>query len=125
MTSLKRIFIYFWLHWPLLLCTGFFQSWRAGATLCGVLASRCGGFSWCAAQAPGTQASAAAARVYVHAKWLQSCPTLCNSMNHSPPGASVHGILQSRILKWVAVPSSRGFSNPGIEPRPFIMKSEG
>ena len=46
----------------------------------------------------------------VCAKSLQSCPTLCDPMNCSPPGSSVHGILQARILEWVAMPSSRGFS---------------
>ena len=46
----------------------------------------------------------------VHAKSLQSCPTLCNPMDHSPPGSSVHGILQAKILEWVAMPSSRGSS---------------
>ena len=43
---------------------------------------------------------------------LQSCPTLCDSMDCSPPGSSVHGILQARILEWVARPSSRGSSQP-------------
>ena len=43
---------------------------------------------------------------------LQSCLTLCNSMNWGPPGSSVHGILQARILEWVAMPSSRGSSQP-------------
>ena len=43
----------------------------------------------------------------MHAKLLQSCLTLCNSMDHSPPGFSVHGFLQARILGWVAMPSSR------------------
>ena len=38
----------------------------------------------------------------------QSCPTLCKSMVCSPPGSSVHGISQARILEWVAMPSSRG-----------------
>ena len=33
-----------------------------------------------------------------------------------PPGSSVHGVLQARILKWVAMPSSRDLANPGIEP---------
>ena len=37
----------------------------------------------------------------------QSCPTLCNSMDCSLPGSSVHGILQARILEWVAISSSR------------------
>ena len=46
----------------------------------------------------------------VHAKSLQLCPTLCNSVDCSPPGSSVHGSLQARILKWVAMPSSRGSS---------------
>ena len=48
----------------------------------------------------------------VHAKSLQLCPTLCDTMAHSPPGSSVHGILQARILDWVATPSSRGSSRP-------------
>ena len=42
----------------------------------------------------------------------QSCPTLCDPMNCSPPGTSVHGILQNRILEWVAIPFSRGSSQP-------------
>ena len=46
----------------------------------------------------------------IHAKFLQSCPTLCDPMDCSPPGSSVHGILQARILEWVAMPSSRGYS---------------
>ena len=42
----------------------------------------------------------------------QSCPTLCNPKDGSPPGSSVHGILQMRILEWVATPFSRGSSRP-------------
>ena len=38
----------------------------------------------------------------------QSCPTLCNPMDCSPPGSSGHGILQARILEWVVIPFSRG-----------------
>ena len=41
------------------------------------------------------------------AKSLQSCPTLCNPMDYSPLGSSVHGILQARILEWVAMPAPR------------------
>ena len=48
----------------------------------------------------------------VRAKLLQSCPTLGNPMDCSPPGSSVYGILQARILEWVAMPSSRGSSPP-------------
>ena len=56
------------------------------------------------------------------AKLLQFCPTLCNPTDCSPPGSSVRGILQARILEWVAMPSFRGSSrhgdllDPGIEP---------
>ena len=38
---------------------------------------------------------------------VQSCPTLCDPMECNPPGSSVHGILQSRILEWVAISFSR------------------
>ena len=46
------------------------------------------------------------------AKSLQPCPTLCDPMDCSLPGFSVHGILQARILEWVANPFSRGSSRP-------------
>ena len=45
-----------------------------------------------------------------------SCDQLCDSMDCSPPGSSVHGILQVRILEWVAMPFSRDLPNPGIKP---------
>ena len=50
--------------------------------------------------------------MYVCAKSLQSCLTLCNPMDCSLPGISVHEILQARILDWVAMPFSRGSSLP-------------
>ena len=50
--------------------------------------------------------------VCVHAKLLQLRPTLCDPMDLSLPGSSVHGILQARILEWVAMPSSRGSTQP-------------
>ena len=43
---------------------------------------------------------------------VQSCPTICDPMDCSRPGSSVHGISQTRILEWVAVSSSRGSSQP-------------
>ena len=46
----------------------------------------------------------------VRANLLQSCPTLCDPMDCSPPDSSIHGILQARKLRWVAMPSSRGSS---------------
>ena len=52
--------------------------------------------------------------MWVHA---QSCLTLCNPMNCSPPGSSVHGILEARMLEWVAISYSRRiFLTPEIEP---------
>ena len=58
----------------------------------------------------------------------QSCPTLCDPMDCSPPGSSVHGILQARILEQVAIPFSRGSSRlrdgtqvSGIAGRFFIV----
>ena len=50
--------------------------------------------------------------VRVCAKLLQSCPTLCDSVDCSLLGSSVHRILQVRILEWIAMPSSRGSSHP-------------
>ena len=52
-------------------------------------------------------------RVSVEECWVlvtQSCLTLCNPMDCSAPGSSVHAILQARILEWVAISSSRGSS---------------
>ena len=46
----------------------------------------------------------------------QSCPTLCDPMDCSLPGSSVHGIFQARILEWVAIPSPGDLPDPGIEP---------
>ena len=60
---------------------------------------------------------------------VRSCLTLCDPMDCSPPGSSVHGILQARIPEWVAMPSSRGSSGPrdrtcvscvSCSSRPFI-----
>ena len=50
--------------------------------------------------------------VCVCAQLFQWCPTLCKPMDRSPPGSSVHGILRARILEWVAMLSSRDFSQP-------------
>ena len=51
----------------------------------------------------------------------QSWPTLCDPTDCSPPGSSVHGILQARVLEQVAVPFSMGSSQPGDQTRfPYI-----
>ena len=48
----------------------------------------------------------------LHAESLQLCPVLRNPRHYSLPGSSVYGILQARILQWIAMPSSRGSSRP-------------
>ena len=45
-------------------------------------------------------------------KVAQSCLTLRDPVDYSPPGSSVHGLFQARVLEWVAMPSSRGSSRP-------------
>ena len=62
----------------------------------------------------------------MHVKLLQLCQILYDPVDRSPPGSSVHGILQARILEWVVVPSSRGscqehfLINPSEWCLPFI-----
>ena len=48
----------------------------------------------------------------MHAKSLQLCPTLCDPLDCSPSGSSVHGILWAWILEWVTMPFSKGSSQP-------------
>ena len=50
----------------------------------------------------------------------QSCLTLCDPMDCSPPGSSVHGILQARILEWVAISYFRGSSRPRDQTHVFL-----
>ena len=52
----------------------------------------------------------------MHAKSLQLYLALCDAMDCSPPGSSVHGILQANILEWTDMPFSGDLPNPGIEP---------
>ena len=56
-------------------------------------------------QALVTTPAAAAASAVAAAESLQSCPTLCNPIYGSPPGSPVPGILQARVLEWVAIAS--------------------
>ena len=55
------------------------------------------------------------------AKSLQSCATLCDPTDHSPPGSYVHGSLQKRILEWAAMPSSRRSSWPRDRTQVFCI----
>ena len=59
----------------------------------------------------------------MHAKLLQLYPNLCD-MGHSLPGSSVHGILQARILEWVAMPSSSGSSQPRDQTRSPALQAD-
>ena len=54
----------------------------------------------------------------------QLCLTLCDPMDCSSPGSSVHGILQARILEWLPLPSPGDFPDPGIKPRSPALQAE-
>ena len=54
----------------------------------------------------------------------QSCPALCEPMECHPSGSSVRGILQARILEWVAVSFSRDLPDPGIERRSPTLQAD-
>ena len=60
----------------------------------------------------------------MYTQLLQSHLTLCDPMDCSPPVSSVHGILQARILYWVAMPSSRDCPHPEIEPAPSALQMD-
>ena len=57
------------------------------------------------------------------AKTLQLCLTLCGPVDCSQPGSSVHGILQARILEWVAISFFRGSSQPRDQTQVFYVSS--
>ena len=59
----------------------------------------------------------------VYPKSFQWCPALCDLMDCSSPGSSVHGILQARRLEWVAMPSSRGSSRPRDQTQSFMSSA--
>ena len=61
---------------------------------------------------PGQNTGVDEKKVKSESEVVQSCPTLCNPVECSPPGSSVHGILQARILEWVAISFFRGSSRP-------------
>ena len=58
------------------------------------------------------------------AKSLQSCRTLCNSIDGSPPGSPIPGILQARILEWVAIPFSKDHPDPRIKPGSCALQAD-
>ena len=58
--------------------------------------------------------------VLVCAELLQSCLILCDPVDCSPPGSSLCGVLQARVLEWVAMPSSRGPAKLGVDPESLM-----
>ena len=86
-------------------CVFSFTTWSSSPSLCSSYTDR--------------MQSADARSIHWEPHWkevkvlvAQSCPTLCDPMHCSPPGSSVHGIFQVRILEWVAISFSRGSSWP-------------
>ena len=59
------------------------------------------------------------------AKSLQSCPTLCDPIDGSPPGSPVSGILQARIPEWIGISFSEHLPYPGIEPGFPTLETDG
>ena len=58
------------------------------------------------------------------AKSLQSCPTLCDPIDRSPPGSSVHGIFQARVLEWGAIAFSMAESEEELKSLLMKVKEE-
>ena len=61
--------------------------------------------------------------VYSESEFTQSCPTLCDPVDCSPPGSSAHGSLQARILEWVAISFPRGSSRPRNQTRVSALQA--
>ena len=55
---------------------------------------------------------------------VQLCPALCDPVDCSPPGSSVYGILQARILDWVAFPSPGDLPDPRIKPKSPALQAD-
>ena len=70
------------------------------------------------------QQSLALAHLCVCAQPLQSCPTLCDPMDHSPPGSSVHGFSQARILEWLPCTPPGEFPVAGIKPASPTLQAD-
>ena len=62
----------------------------------------------------GLKRLSSSSSAHICASLLQSCLTVCNPMDCSPQGFTVHGVFQARILKWVAISFSRNLPDPGI-----------
>ena len=98
--------------WTSAIAVGMERSWGGNAL-------RLGHLHWSHHQSLSLESSYTGNKIIIRdhfhvycAKSLQSCPTLCDPMDCSPPGSSVHGIFQARILKWVSIPFTKGSSQP-------------
>ena len=65
-----------------------------------------------------------APQTLVYVMRAQSCPTLWDPMDCSPPGSSVHGIIQAKILEWVVMLSPGNLPNPGIEIQSPVLQAD-
>ena len=104
--------------------------WREGPGGLQSIGSRRVGHDWAHGQEPTLLFTGPCGWLWwcpacVHAKPFQLCPALCNLMDHSLPGSSIHGILQARILEWVAMPSSRGSFWPRDQTQVFYVSYTG
>ena len=54
----------------------------------------------------------------------QSRPVVCNPMDYGPPGSSVHGVFQARMLEWVPFPPPEDLPDPGIEPGSPVLQAD-
>ena len=60
----------------------------------------------------------------VKVKFAQMCLILCNSMDWSLPGSSVHGLFQAKVLEWVPFPFTKDIPDPGIKPRSLALQAD-
>ena len=85
-------------------------TWNLGAIIVVTLGKV---MAWCRGMERGSESEVA-----------QSCLTLCDPVDCSLPGSSVHGILQARVLEWVAISFSSDLSDPGIKPRSSTLQAD-
>ena len=82
----------------------------------------CPGF--CSEAAGSEQGLAVCWLTHMLSAQLLSRVRLCDPRDCSPPGSSVHGILQGRVLEWVTISSCRGSSRPGLEPGSPVLQAD-
>ena len=109
--SYPRNFFFFWSVLGLFCCRGVFSSCYEQGLLsrCSAVASHCG--SWFKTTTWDQHVQTFHSKVK-ESEVTQSCPTLCDPMDCSLAGSSVHGIFQARVLEWVAISFSRRSSRP-------------